>query len=155
VIRREVDVLLGHPLDDVLGAAVVAVDGVEHPHPPRPVPMLGEPWPGVTARGRGRGGASGRLLVADYAGVDPARIAAQPQDPYGGAGRTAKLQDDRMGHEDGSVQARYSHITSAMRRTLLDGPTESALDERRAMSPGSPVAVLDHLLMAHGREVGQ
>ena len=73
-------------------------------------------------------------------------------------GVPAKLQDDRMGHEDGSVQARYSHITPAMRRALLDGLSErweSALDERRAMSPGSPVDVLDRLLRARGRDAGQ
>ena len=38
-------------------------------------------------------------------------------------GVPAKLQDDRMGHEGGSVQARYSHITAAMRGSLLDGLT--------------------------------
>jgi hypothetical protein len=62
-----------------------------------------------------------------------------------------RLQDDRMGHADGSVQARYSHITSAMRRALLDGLTErwtAALLARKALAPGSPVAVLDRLLRA-------
>lgn len=57
--------------------------------------------------------------------------------------------NDRMGHEDGLVQARYSHITAGMPRTLLDGLTrlwESALDECRAMADGSPVAALDRLL---------
>ena len=54
-----------------------------------------------------------------------------------------------MGHEDGSVQARYSHVTASMRRQLLDGLTdrwEAALAERRAIELGSPVAVLDRLL---------
>ncbi|GGJ71010.1 hypothetical protein GCM10010121_097040 [Streptomyces brasiliensis] len=56
-----------------------------------------------------------------------------------------------MGHEDGSVQSRYDHITPGMRRTLVTALTEmweGALDARRAMSPGSPVAVLDALLRA-------
>ncbi len=47
------------------------------------------------------------------------------------------------------MQARYSHVTKAMRRQLLDGLTErwhTALDARAAMSPGSPVAALDRLL---------
>ena len=59
-----------------------------------------------------------------------------------------RLQDDRMGHADGSVQARYSHIT-AKRRSLLDGLTErwnAALLARKALAPGSPVSVLDRLL---------
>ena len=59
-----------------------------------------------------------------------------------------------MGHSDGSVQARYSHITADMRRTLLDGLTGlwlTALDQRRAMSPRSPVAALDRLLIAQAK----
>ena len=46
-------------------------------------------------------------------------------------------------------QARYSHVTVDMRRRLLDGLTgvwSAALDARRAIVPGSPVAVLDRLL---------
>jgi len=39
-------------------------------------------------------------------------------------GTPPKLMDGRMGHEDGSVQARYSHVTATMRERLLDGPTE-------------------------------
>jgi hypothetical protein len=59
--------------------------------------------------------------------------------------------DERMGHEDSSVQARYSHVTAEMRRRLMEGLTalwEEALDVRRVVSPGSPVAVLDALLRA-------
>jgi len=54
-----------------------------------------------------------------------------------------------MGHRDGSGQAGYSHVTDLMVQRLMDGLTElweAALAERRAMSPGSPVAVLDRLL---------
>ena len=61
----------------------------------------------------------------------------------------AKLKDERIGHEDGSVQARYSHVTADMRRQLMDGLTElwqAALGARRCMSPGSPVGVLNALL---------
>lgn len=61
----------------------------------------------------------------------------------------SKLKDERMGHEDGSVQARYSHVTAEMRRTHLDGLTElwlAALEERRRISAGSPVVVLNALL---------
>jgi hypothetical protein len=54
------------------------------------------------------------------------------------------------------VQALYSHVTDGMIRDLLDGLTqvwEKALAERRRLSPRSPVAVLDRLLMeqASGR----
>ena len=60
-----------------------------------------------------------------------------------------KLMDERMGHEDGSVQARYSHVTGEMRRRLIDDLTglwEAALESRRQLSEASPVAVLDRLL---------
>jgi hypothetical protein len=57
-----------------------------------------------------------------------------------------------MGHEDSSVQSRYSYVTAEMRRRLMDGLTslwEAALDERRAMNSGSPVVVLDRLLTGY------
>ncbi|MDT4991208.1 MAG: hypothetical protein QOH97_1100, partial [Actinoplanes sp.] len=62
-----------------------------------------------------------------------------------------RLKDGRMGHLDGSVSARYSHITSVMRKELCDGLTErwtEALKARKALAPGSPVDVLDRLLRA-------
>lgn len=65
-----------------------------------------------------------------------------------------KLMDERLGHEDGSVQARYSHVTPRMGARLMDALTEQwekALDVRRAMSHGSPVAALDALLRARKR----
>ncbi len=40
-------------------------------------------------------------------------------------GTPATLMDDQMGHADGSVQARYSHVTAEMTRRLLDGLTGS------------------------------
>ncbi len=64
-------------------------------------------------------------------------------------GTSAILMDTQMGHEDGSVQARYSHITQTMSAHLLDGLTTlwtAALDERRRIHPHSPVTVLDRLL---------
>jgi hypothetical protein len=70
-------------------------------------------------------------------------------------GTPRKLMDERVGHQDGSVQARYSHITAAMRRHLLDGLTglwEAALNARRPIGPGSPVDVLDRLLRAEDRD---
>jgi integrase len=73
-------------------------------------------------------------------------------------GTPSKLMDAQMGHEDGSVQARYSHITATMRRRLVDGLTAAwteALDARRAIDAHSPVPTLDRLLSARGREAGQ
>ncbi|WP_426506369.1 tyrosine-type recombinase/integrase [Dactylosporangium sp. McL0621] len=64
-------------------------------------------------------------------------------------GTSATLMDAQMGHADGSVQALYAHVTAGMVRRLLDGLTEiwqGALEARRLLNPGSPVAVLDRLL---------
>ena len=72
-------------------------------------------------------------------------------------GVPAVLQDGRMGHFDGSVQARYSHITPAMRHQFLAQLTslwEAALDARLAMAAHSPVAALDHLLNQRWKEMG-
>jgi hypothetical protein len=69
-------------------------------------------------------------------------------------GTPPKLMDERLGHEDGSVQARYSHVTLRMRARLMDALTEQweeALEVRREMSPGSPVAALDALLRSGER----
>lgn len=52
------------------------------------------------------------------------------------------LMDERMGHIDGSVSARYAHVTSGMRQRPMKGLTEqwkAALDARLAMRPTSPV----------------
>jgi hypothetical protein len=59
--------------------------------------------------------------------------------------------DERMGHEDGSVQARYSHVTATMRERLMEGLTdlwERSLEDRRQLSSGSPIPTLDRLLRA-------
>jgi hypothetical protein len=59
------------------------------------------------------------------------------------------LMDDRMGHFDGSVSARYAHVTPNMRMRLVAGLTaqwEAALDARLSMHPTSPVDTLNRLL---------
>ncbi len=64
--------------------------------------------------------------------------------------RTPKpLMDLQMGHSDGSVQARYTHVTQEMIDELRAGPTRlwtEALDSRRQMNPRSAVPSLDRLL---------
>ncbi|WP_438872434.1 tyrosine-type recombinase/integrase [Paractinoplanes maris] len=65
-------------------------------------------------------------------------------------GTPATLMDAQMGHADGSVQAIYSHVTQGMTERLVAGLTangRAALKARRELSPRSPVAVLDWLLI--------
>jgi hypothetical protein len=69
-------------------------------------------------------------------------------------GTPPKLMDERLGHQDGSVQARYSHVTAGMRRQLMAAFTqlwEASLDARAAINPHSPVSVLDDLLKARAK----
>jgi hypothetical protein len=114
-----------------------------------PVSVLAEPWPGVPIRGRNAAGRADSCWAPIAPGLTPHGLRHTHKTLMEELGTPGKLMDERMGHEDGSVQARYSHVTAAMRRQLLGGLTdmwEAALAERRAMAPGSPVTVLDRLL---------
>lgn len=121
------------------------------PSPARPVPVLGDPWPGVPVRGRNSAGRADTCWLPIARGLTPHGLRHTHKTLMEELGLPAKLMDERMGHEDGSVQARYSHVTPVMRARLLEGLTElweAALGARREMHDGSPVAVLDDLLRA-------
>ncbi|HEV2780376.1 MAG TPA: LacI family DNA-binding transcriptional regulator [Actinophytocola sp.] len=123
------------------------------PQDARPVPLLAEPWPGIPVRGRNAGGRAGASWTPIAPGLTPHGLRHSHKTRMRELGTPPKLMDDRLGHLDGSVQARYDHITAPMRQRLLDGLTEeweTALDARRALCPRSPVTVLDDLL--RGRE---
>lgn len=116
-----------------------------------PVPVLGDPWPGVPVRGRGARERADACWLPIAPRLTPHGLRHTHKTLMDGLGTPTKLKDDRMGHLDGSVQARYSHITDEMRVRLLDGLTdlwETALERRRSISPGSPVGALDYLLKA-------
>jgi integrase len=128
------------------------------PHDPRPVPILGEPWPGVPVRGRGAAARADACWTSVARGLTPHGLRHSHKTLMQELGVPAVLQDERMGHEDGSVQARYSHVTAAMRRKLLadlTGAWHRAVEARRELAPRSPVAVLDHLLVPGPSEVGK
>jgi integrase len=128
------------------------------PHDARPVPLLGEPWPGVPARGRNAGGRADACWVPIARGLTPHGLRHSHRTLMLELGTPAVLMDERMGHLDGSVQARYSHVTADMRARLLDGLTErweAALDARAAMAPGSPVTTLDELLRTRERTASE
>lgn len=64
------------------------------------------------------------------------------------------LMDDRLGHADASVSARYSHVTSGMRERLMGALQEEwkrTLGRRLSMGAPSPVGVVEGLLGAHSR----
>jgi hypothetical protein len=121
------------------------------PQAAHPVPVLGSPWPGVPARGRNASGRADACWMPVAQGLTPHGLRHTHKTLMRELGTSPKLMDERMGHEDGSVQARYDHITAEMRSRLMAGLTRlwgEALDARRVMDPGSPVAVLDALLKA-------
>ncbi|AUY50990.1 LacI family DNA-binding transcriptional regulator [Streptomyces sp. CB01881] len=119
------------------------------PEEARPVPLIAEPWPGIPARGRGAAGRAEACWLPIQRGLTPHGLRHTHKTMMDEFGTPPKLKDERMGHEDGSVQARYSHITPEMRSKLMDDLTavwDASLEARRRMSPGSPVKVLDTLL---------
>ncbi|MET9231423.1 LacI family DNA-binding transcriptional regulator [Lentzea sp. NPDC003310] len=121
------------------------------PHAARPVPIIGEPWPGVPARGRNAATRADASWLPVAPGLTPHGLRHTHKTLLVELNVPKPLQDERMGHLDGSVQARYSHVTQTMRDQLMADLTdvwEQALELRRVMSPSSPVAVLNRLLRA-------
>ncbi|MCX4989479.1 MULTISPECIES: LacI family DNA-binding transcriptional regulator [unclassified Streptomyces] len=119
------------------------------PQEARPVPLLAEPWPGVPARGRGAHARADTCWMPIAKGLTPHGLRHTAKTRMEGFRTPPKLMDERMGHIDGSVQARYSHITRQMREDLMAQLTaewEAALDLRLAMCSTSPVTVLSDLL---------
>ncbi|WP_329119419.1 LacI family DNA-binding transcriptional regulator [Streptomyces sp. NBC_01465] len=125
------------------------------PQEARPVPILGEPWPGIPARGRGAAARADACWLPIAKGLTPHGLRHTHRTMMEDLGTEKVLMDERMGHIDGSVSARYAHVTVGMRRRLVAGLTaqwEAALDARLAMCTTSPVGALDSLLKA--RRVG-
>jgi len=126
------------------------------PQPKRLVPLLAEPWPGVPARGRGATERAEVCWAPVAKGLTPHGLRHVAKTLMEDLGTPPKLMDERMGHLDGSVQARYSHVTDAMRERLMLGLTEvwqEALDARLAMHPRSAVGALDRLLVERAEGV--
>ena len=121
------------------------------PQEPRPVPILGDPQPGILIRGRNAQGRADACWPPIAKGLTPHGLRHSYRTHMEDLGTEKVLMDERMGHLDGSVSARYAHVTPGMRGRLLAGLTEQweeALETRRAMHLGSPVAILDRILRA-------
>jgi predicted RNA polymerase sigma factor len=74
-------------------------------------------------RGRNAAGRADVCWLPVASGLTPHGLRHTHKTLMEEVGTPPKLMDERMGHEDGSVQALYSHITTAMRRQSLDGLT--------------------------------
>ncbi|MEV7953692.1 LacI family DNA-binding transcriptional regulator [Streptomyces sp. NPDC087532] len=121
--------------------------------PARPVCVVaGEHWPGTVIRGRW----SATQADACWAPVAPGLTNHGLRHCHStwleDLGTPSVLIDERMGHIDGSVSARYKHVTDGMRDRMLAGLTGlwvESLTARAALSPSSPVGVLNRLLQEH------
>ncbi|MEV6578258.1 LacI family DNA-binding transcriptional regulator [Streptomyces sp. NPDC051582] len=121
------------------------------PQEPRPVPLLGDPFPGIPVRGRNAQGRADACWTDIARGLTPHGLRHSHRTHMEDLGTEKVLMDERMGHIDGSVSARYAHVTSGMRQRLLAGLTqqwEAVLDTRLSMTARSPVRALDTLLRA-------
>ncbi|BBA98261.1 putative LacI family transcriptional regulator [Actinacidiphila reveromycinica] len=119
------------------------------PQDAHPVPVTGGAFPGVPVRGRGASGRAEACWMPIKDRLTRHGLRHGHRTLMEELGTPKVLMDDRMGHEDGSVGARYSHVTDTMRATLMDQLTEvwfESLDSRLLLHPRSPVAVLDRLL---------
>lgn len=119
------------------------------PQPRRPVPLAACPWPGMPLRGRGAGDRSEACWLPIQDSLTRHGLRHSHRTLMEQLGTPKVLMDERMGHTDGSVSARYAHVTDAMRRRLREALTEeweTSLDARLRLSPSSSVPVLDRLL---------
>jgi len=119
-----------------------------------PVPLLSEPWPGVPVRGRNASGRADGCWIPIAPGLTPHGLQHTHKTLTVQLGIPPVLMDERLGHLDGSVQARYSHVTGEMRLRLLSELStlwEGALARRRVAAPafagrrtGPPAVVLSY-----------
>ncbi|MEV6845288.1 tyrosine-type recombinase/integrase [Actinoplanes sp. NPDC051411] len=84
------------------------------------MPVLGAAWPGIPARGRGATRRADTCWLPIAKGLTPHGLRHSHKTAMQELGVPSTLQDDRMGHADGSVQARYSHITATMCQRLMN-----------------------------------
>lgn len=127
------------------------------PNPAHPVPLLAEPWPGIPVRGRGAASRAESNWTPIARGLTPHGLRHSHMVMLDEFGTPAVLVEERFGHQNGTVSARYKHVSQDMRSELLDKLTllwTKTLDARLALSRRSPVAALDKLLLARASDTG-
>ncbi|MCX4093618.1 LacI family DNA-binding transcriptional regulator [Nocardia sp. alder85J] len=126
--------------------------------PARPVPVSAKDFPGVPVRGRNASGRADACWMPIANGMTPHGNRHSHRTLMEELGTPQKLINARIGHEDSSVQSRYTHVTKTMVDKLMDDLTRvwtDALDRRLAMSHRSPVAVLNGLLLERAERLRQ
>ncbi|MFF3567937.1 LacI family DNA-binding transcriptional regulator [Nocardia jiangxiensis] len=122
----------------------------------RPVWIRDDPFPGVPIRGRNAAQRANSYWQPIAEGMTPHGNRHTHRTDLEELAIPQVLIDDRIGHLDRSVQRRYTQPTNAMRDHLVTALTQrwhDALDARLAISPTSPVKVLDTLLKERAAEL--
>jgi len=76
------------------------------PQAAHPVPVLGDPWPGVPVPGRNAAGRADACWLPIAPRLTPHGLRHTHKTLMDGLDTPSKLKDERMGHIDGSEQAR-------------------------------------------------
>jgi integrase len=119
------------------------------PHPAHPVPVTATPWPGVPVRGRNAGGRAQACWLPVLPGATPHSCRHGRETCMDTHGVQKVLRDLVMGHRTAGMEGVYAHITPESRAALTaadQADWNSSLAARAAISPCSPVPVLDRLL---------
>jgi hypothetical protein len=121
--------------------------------PPWPRAVPGQQWAPPRGRGRTRFDLDDNRALASWLPIRPGLVLHGLRHSHQTwmieDGIPEVLRHDRLGHQMKGIQATYSHVSHLMREELrraLQRRWETALDDRIAMCPHSPVALFDELL---------
>lgn len=124
--------------------------------PARAVPVSATAFPGIPVRGRNAHGRADSCWVPIAKGMTPHGNRHSHRTLLEELGTPQKLINERIGHQDSSVQDRYTQVTDAMVKKLMADLTQEwhdALDWRMEICPTSPVAMLNGLLRLRAEEL--
>ncbi len=119
------------------------------PQPAHPVPVTAAPWPGVPVRGRNAHGRAQACWLPILPSATPHSCRHGRETCMDGHGVQKVLRDLVMGHRTAGMEGVYAHVTPESRAALIaadDANWNASLATRAAISPHSPVAVLDAML---------
>jgi len=121
------------------------------PHPAHPVPVTATPWPGVPVRGGNAHGRAQACWLPILSGATPHSCRHGRETCMDNCGVQKVLRDLVMGHRTAGMEGVYAHVTPESRAALIaadEAGWNSSLAARAAISPHSPVPLLEALLAA-------
>ena len=118
--------------------------------PRHPVPLKRAGWTGIPISGTRNAAERSEMSWLPIApGLTPHGLRHSHKTLMEEARIHRALQDERLGHTDGTVQSVYTHVTPTMREeliTLLERHWEESLKARARMWPSSQLPILDRLI---------